>query len=825
MNAQEDAPIHDVVFEEEFKAAFQQYGAFSNLRAIPSAIDGCKPGHRRILYGMYKLGALPGKKKFKAAKAVGDIMGDYHPHGDAAIYATMVGMAQDFSYRVPFIEGQGNWGSIAGPKEYGAYRYTECRLTEEAVALVGHAPGVIDGDSELDENGVTMMPNYSGDKEEPTVLPAMWPNYVVNGYEGIGTGIRGWSPSHNMVETLNLAIYMVDQPNPRLETVRKHLPAPDMPTNSLIFDTDDGGIDSYYTSGHGGFVNRARYTIEEYKINRNRVGHQIIITGLPYQQSPNDTVAGIRYMIAEQLLQQDVSVENESKGDIRIVVDVKENDPNDVIQRLLHASRTTGMQKRFAVAMYAVVDDSIRSVGVIDGINLWIDHRRAVVRRRSRFRLEKAERRLEIVIGFIKAVPIASEIVELVRDSADRREAADRMIAKWGFTEVQVQAILDMTISRLTKLGVDRFEEERKNLEAAIAENKDLLENIDSLNKRLKQEMRAIRDSYGKDRTSTFMPGESATVSAPEGPAVPEPVINGYILRTGKNWIRWAVQAGRVKGIVGNDHVVESIKLTDGNRVEAISNWGYHYRLEAGSIPDKMINASALFNLDSGEELVYVGSSIPRGGEGSDLIIIAQNDEADAVLKRIEWDSWSDHRANGKPRSIIGLEDGFKVTHAFILGKDDEEFAMITRDGRILRIEKDLIAPKGRAARGNPAMSMNSVEDAIIWAGPFSDKTLISYWANDSIGWFTGDRIKNGNRNTKGQSFTRSGFWIDGATIVTENIDDRSEFELKAFGNGDEEPKTLTLNFDDLKPVLTLNDDQMIKFGGNIKSKNAIWFE
>jgi len=819
--------VPEVLFEEEFKAAFQQYGAFSNLRAIPNVLDGCKPGHRRILYGMFKLGALPSKKMFKAAKAVGAVMGDYHPHGDSAIYATIVGMAQPFNYMAPLIEGQGNWGALSDPKSYGAYRYTECRLTDQAMALLGHAPGVIDGDIELDENAVVMMPNYSGEIEEPTVLPAMFPNYVVNGYEGIGTGIRGWAPSHNMVEALNLAIYMVDQPNPRLETVLKHVPAPDIPTNSLIFDTDDGGIQSYISTGHGGFVNRAKMHVEEYKIARNKVGHRIVVTGLPYQQSPTDTTAGLRYMVAEALLQQDIVVDNESKADVNIIIDIKENDVDDVMQRILHASKTTGLQKKFSVAMYAVVDDSIKSVGVIDGINHWITHRRSVVRRRSRYRLDKAERRLEVVTGFIKAVPIANLIVDLVRASADRREAADQMIATWGFTEIQAQSVLDMTISRLTKLGVDKFEEERQVLEATIAENRELLEDADALNKRLKKEMRAIRDAYGQPRQSTYVEGESATVSAPTEPAVPEPVVNGYVLLTGKGWLRWALQASRVKGVVGNDHVVQSIKLTDGNRVEAISSMGYHYRSLAGDLPDKMTNSAGLFDLSPGEELVYVGSSVTRGGEGSDIIVIAQDGEGDAVIKRIDWDDWAGHRANRTGRSIINLEDGWKVTQAFIMGPGDQEFAMLSKDGRILRVDKDTLVPKGRAARGNPAMNLTSAEDAIIWAGPFSDDTLISYWTGHGIGWFTGNKINQGNRNTKGQTFTRSGNYLHGAMVVAEHFDasEQDSFNLMMFGTGDDEPGSLTLSVGDMKPLLTLNDAQMIATPKPLAKFNAVWFE
>lgn len=803
----------DTEFVSEATEAFRDFGAYNNYRAIASVIDGLRPGARRVLWAMSRNGAVPGRRTVKAMSAIGDVL-KYHPHGDSGTYDSMVSMAHSPSEGdpvkrlVPLIHGQGSWGDLDNGA--AAPRYTECRLNERAMALLGIDQDVVRGPSEIDENGVDLVPNYSGDLLEPPVLPALFPNFVVNGADGIGLGIATQSASHNLGEVMELAIQMLST-DPRWSTVQKLLPGPDMPCDADIFDGPEGNdIRSYMETGHGSFLMRARYSVEEYKITSRRKGHEITIVGLPYRISPTMVVEGILSLIDAANLPQDLEVANytDSSG-IRVVVDVKENDPDDIVQRLLYYGSTSRMQTSFSVYSRASVDGKVETLGTIDAIRHWIDHRRVVVRRRTRYRLERAEERIEVIQGFLKAIPLAEKIIEVVRSSKDRSEAAKRMTDRWEFTQPQTTAILDLTIGQITRLGVDRYERERDELEAKIRECRDILADQSTLDAVLRREMRAVRDAHGPARRCTLRLDESPYVDRPSTPAVEIPAVPGYLARTGTNFLRW-VSKRSIKGIVGQDHVVQFVRATDQNMLEGISTWGYHYRAEIGSVPDKKpVKADSLFGLDPGEELVLANSSISEE-LGSDIVLITK----DGMIKRIDFDVYGGHR-EGKHYSVINLGDGDSVQHAFFLppGKD---VALLTGYGRLLRIANEDLLSKGRAARGNPAIRLDDADnDSVVWAGAVDDEDQIIYWnSEERVGWFSAGEVEPASRATMGRTITRSEFLIKGA------IRDGGS-ELRWFTGSLEEPQTVTL--DAPSSGVGLSDRQLRVEAPDILKAPAIW--
>lgn len=813
------ATLEQVEYGAEMRSRFQQFGTYANFtRGVPNVLDGLKPVQRRIIWAMYTMGAVPGKAKYKAMDCIGQTS-RYHPHGDSAVYDTMANMAhvpsegKPFKRPVPLIEGQGSWGDLLDGA--AAPRYTECSLSEQAVALLGSF-SEIGSTPEISENTVNMIPNYSGRYDEPEILPALWPHYLVNTSKGIGVGIASNLASHNLTEVLNLAIKMVDTPNPRMETIRSIMPGPDMPCDADIFDNDnpEDGIEAYYQEGRGGFTMRARLEIEEYQISARKKGHRVVAVTLPYQVDPEHVVQGISDMVYSGDLPADVEVNNFSniKG-IRVAIDVKENDPEDIIRRVLYYGRRSGLQRSFYVNSNAIVDGKVRTVGILEALRYWINHRRTVVRRRSRYRMDRANERLEIVMGLLQAIPIADKIVEMIRQSDNRQEAEKTLQEPhWGFTPRQATAILDMTLSQLTKLSTDRYLDEKSKLEGIIDECKDLLDNPASLDTRLKKEMRQVRDEFGYDRRCTIQEG-SAYVDPPETPAVEIPAINGYLIRTGKNWVRWANRT-TVNNVVGNDYVTDKIRITDGNRMDGISNMGWHYRIMCGDLPEKMTNANALFPaMDPGENLVLADTAAPYG-EGTALVVIAEAPDENPVIKRIEWDNWASLRA-GKQREIIPLEEGWSVTQAFFLPPEGYDIGIISGYGKMLKMEPDAINPKGRAARGNPVMKLNDESDTIIWAGAVKADQDIVYWNTESmIGWFNTNDVEYGNRNTQGQLISRSDYLIAGVLVGDGS-------NVNWFGSGMEEPKSVSI--DEQPGGTKLTDKKMAISAPGITKSNARW--
>lgn len=817
------SPTVEVVdFTEEFRGAFRQFGLYDNYRMLPDAVDGLQPVHRRILWGMYQMGARADRKKVKSARADGEITGKYHPHG--SVYGTIVGLAQPFNKLLPLIDPQGNFGSLSfGP---AAPRYTECRLAPSAMAMLGIADFI--GAPEINENAVDLNPNYSGEFEEPHLLPALWPNYLVNANVGIGTGVAAKIPGHNLAEIMELAIRMVDNPNPRMSTVLDILPGPDLPCDADIFD-NKGGIASYITTGKGSFTMRAQYVIEEYsdapaKKGRGKAaaapasggvkGKRIVFTGLPYLVDPDKVMESIASLVTNELLPRDVEVINatSSKG-LRIIVDAKNNDVEDLIQRLLFHVKQGNLgllQQDFAVNMNAWLNGSIQQVGVLDGLRAWIGHRRIVVKRRSRYRLNKAQERLELVVGFLKAVPIAKEIVDVVTKSKDRTAAAETMMKKWNFTLNQAQAVLSLTIGQITKLGVEKYQEEKAELEAIIDECNILLHNPKELDLRLKKEMREVKKTFGAPRRCKLRLDESSAIEKPKSPAIERVPVNGFFVRTGGNWVRWAERSS-VNHVMGNDYVVQLSKITDLDFIEGVSNLGYHHRVAASSLPKKMSKVDALFSMEPGEKIIFTNSDAAVNKGGNDLVLVTEK----GMIKRIENSVYMAHRVN-RVNPLITLDGGDSVKHVFFLPQG-AVIGAITANGRMLKVSSDAILAKGKKARGIPLVKLTSDTDTIVWAGPVTEDDKVIYWTDKlGAGSFAASSLEVLNRNVRGDLITKSKTPVAGAVVGSGET-------LKWFDGLSDEPESI--NYGDIRTSLISADRQLSPLSKSIKTANAVWFE
>lgn len=792
--------VGSVQFSPEFTERFKQYGSYSNYgRAIPQVTDGLKPIQRRAIWSMWHVSKSRHNSSFyKASSVIGDIMGKYHPHGDSAIYGALATLAQDFKTLMPMVTPQGNWGSLDDPEDRGAPRYTECRLSINAALMMGdiNATGTY---TELDEDAVDMVPTYNGANVEPVALPALIPAMVVNGSEGMGTGVRIKTPSHNMAEVLKLAIHMLDHENPRTETILKILPGPDLPADCDIYD-NDGGIESYITEGLGSFVMRARWVVEEYKISARKKGHQIIINGLPYRVSPEDVADGISDLIEDELLSPKFSVSNSSDGDeTRIILDIGDGDVDDTIQRLLYHSGYTKMQSTYDVMNNPIAEGYIQTTSIVDSLRQWIRHRKHVVRRRSQFRLNKSQARLHIIEGFLKAIPIAEEIVTLIRNSENRADALEQMQDRWDFSEQQGNAFLDMSIGQITRLGVGRYEADQQELREIVDECTEILNNDDRLKRVLKDEMQTVIKKYGLPRRSQVVEGDWR-VDKPDTEAVEIPVTNTYLCISGRQWVR-NVQRPTIERQTEADYVTQIHKITNFNNIECITDYGYHSRLPSSEAPKSLTNSKVLFAfaLDAGENPVLAQSAAPFGQP--DIIMLTNYGN----IKRISYDRWTSHNFN-RYYKVIGMKhDDEVVTSAFFL-PERKDIGILSAYGQFLKVDPDQIVPKGDAARGMAGIAlMPQDNDSVVWAGPVDNDDELAYWTDNSrVAYLEVGQINRASRGTKGRTITRTEDLISGATLLND------EGTLNVYHSSMDSPQEYELHKDGYG-VVGINDSKMLQ--------------
>src|SRR5712692_1320336 len=450
--------ILPVDIETEMRKSYLDYSMSVIIgRALPDVRDGLKPVHRRILYGMYELGLTSTKGYRKCAKIVGEVLGKFHPHGDTPVYDALVRLAQGFNMRYPLVDGQGNFGSVDGDPP-AAMRYTEARLAKIAEEML----------ADIEKETVDVVPNFDETTTEPTVLPTRIPNLLVNGASGIAVGMATNIPPHNLNEIIDAAILLIEKPETTLKEMMKHVPGPDFPTGGYIYGRE--GIEQAYKTGRGTFTMRAKAAIEQ--VGKDR--ENIVITEIPYQVNKARLIERIAELVQGKKLDGIADIRDESDREgMRIVIEVKRDEEPQLI--LNHLYKQTQMQESFGMILLAIAGGQPKEMGLLALLRLFIEHRVEVVRRRTQFELRKAEEREHILLGFKKALEHLDDVIKLIRRSKSPKEAREGLMETWKFTERQAQAILDLQLHRLTQMEREKIIEELKQIQALIAELKEIL--------------------------------------------------------------------------------------------------------------------------------------------------------------------------------------------------------------------------------------------------------------------------------------------------------------------------------------------------------------
>ena len=517
-----DKDVQDIALQDALEERYLAYALSTIMhRALPDARDGLKPVHRRILHGMNLLRLDPGSTPKKSAKIVGDVMGNFHPHGDQAIYDALVRLAQDFSSRYPLIDGQGNFGNIDGDNA-AAYRYTEARMTEVARLL-------LEG---INENAVDFRPNYDGLTEEPVVLPGAFPNLLANGSQGIAVGMATSIPPHNAAELCDAALFMIDNPNARSKTLLKYVPGPDFPTGGVVVDSKEA-IAEAYTTGRGSFRVRARWSKED----TGRGGYQIVVTQIPYLVQKSRLVERIAELLNERKLALVADIRDESAADIRLVIEPKSRtvDPVLLMESLFKVSE---LESRVPMNMNVLVKGRVPKVlGLAEALREWLDHRRDVLVRRSQHRLEAIEHRLEVLGGYLIAYLNLDKVIKIIRTEDEPKPV---LIRTFKLTDVQADAILNMRLRNLRKLEEMEIRSEDKNLRDELKKLKALLKSEDEQWKTVAGEIRKVRETFGPKtelgkRRTTFGQVQDVEQELAEMLVEREPVT---VVVSEKGWVR-----------------------------------------------------------------------------------------------------------------------------------------------------------------------------------------------------------------------------------------------------------------------------------------------
>ncbi|MDZ7376691.1 MAG: DNA topoisomerase (ATP-hydrolyzing) subunit A, partial [candidate division KSB1 bacterium] len=477
-----------IYIEEEMKDSYIDYSmSVIVARALPDVRDGLKPVHRRVLYGMHELGLRSNAAYKKSARIVGEVLGKYHPHGDAAVYDTMVRMVQDFSLRYPLIDGQGNFGSLDGDAP-AAMRYTEARMTPIAEELL----------QDIDKDTVDFVPNFDESLKEPTVLPSVLPNLLINGSSGIAVGMATNIPPHNLNEVIDALVMLIDKPDANIKDLMKIIKGPDFPTGAIIYGEE--GIDEAYRSGRGRIIVRARANVETVRGGRSN----IIVTEIPYMVNKANLIEKIAELVNEKKIEGISEVRDESDKDgLRIVIELKRDAQESVILNQLY--RHTQMQVTFGVIMLALVDGVPQVLNLKQMLQHFINFRHDVVVRRTKFDLDKAEKKAHILEGLKKALDHIDEIIALIKRSKSPEQAKQGLMKTFKFSEVQAQAILDMRLQRLTGLERKKIEDELKETLKLISQLKAILENRSLRMQVIKEELLALKEKYGDARRTEII--------------------------------------------------------------------------------------------------------------------------------------------------------------------------------------------------------------------------------------------------------------------------------------------------------------------------------
>jgi len=690
--------MKDVNISSEMREDFLSYSMSVIIdRALPDVRDGMKPVHRRILWGMFDAGFLPDKPHVKSANIVGEVMGKYHPHGDTAIYDTMVRMAQPFSYRYPLVDGHGNFGSLDGDGA-AAMRYTEARMSKISLELL----------QDIKKETIEWRDNYDARHKEPEALPSRFPNLLVNGSMGIAVGMATNMPTHNLTEAINAIIAVIDNPDIEVVELMDIIPGPDFPTGGYIVGR--GGIKQAYETGKGSIIMRSKVDIE----NSNQGKHKIIIREIPYLVNKLTMFEKIHELAKDKVIEgiselKDLS--NDRNG-IRIEIELKKDVQSEVVLNQLY--KLTPVQTSFGINNNVLVDNKPMLLSLKEIIKLYIDHQVNVIRRRTQYDLNEDEKRAHILEGLKIALDNIDRVIEIIRGSRDDDEALKNLNIEFGIDDIQGKAILDMQLRRLTGLSREKIVNELEELYAEIADLKDILANHSRVIQIIKEELNIIKDKYGDDRRTEIIDGE---IDVEDEDLIPvEDVIislsnNGYVKRLPTDTYRLQNRGGRgVKGMSLNedDVVDQNITMSTHDFLLIFTNKGKVYRIKGYRIPEASRSAKGIpviniINIDKDEK---VKALVPINREWElkgYLFFVTKN----GLCKRVPAQEFESIRQNGKIAISLKEEDELVAVKPTL---GDSEIIIGAANGKAVRFDERGVRSMGRTASGVKGMNVDGSE-------------------------------------------------------------------------------------------------------------------
>ena len=674
-------------FGHEMRQSFIEYSmSVITARALPDVRDGLKPVHRRILYAMNESGIFPNRPHKKSAWTVGEVIGKYHPHGDFAVYETMVRLAQWFSMRVPLVDGHGNFGNIDGDGA-AAMRYTESRLAKPAMELL----------RDLQKDTVDWQPNYDESLSEPSVLPARFPNLLVNGCNGIAVGMATNIPPHNLGEAIEAACMLIDNPDATTEELMQVMPGPDFPTGAVIMGTD--GIREAYETGRGSLTVRAKAHVEDMKSGRSR----LVFTEMPYQVNKGSLQEKIAQLVNEKRIEgiSDLRDESNQKG-IRLVIELKKDVIPQVVLNNLY--KYTQLQTTFGVINLALVNGTPKLLTLREMLQHYIDHQVDVVTRRTRFDLKKAQARAHILEGYLMALDHIDEVISIIRSSRTDSEASERLIERFSFTPEQTTAILEMRLRRLTGLSRDQIQEELNGLRQAIAYYEDLLANPEKILGVIKDEMREIERKFADKRRTKINPMGTRELNVEDLIAEEDMVItvthSGYVKRTPVDTYRAQRRGG--KGVQGvnlkdDDFVEDLFVASTHDYVMFFSNKGKAYRLKVHELPigQRTARGTAIVNLVPFSEGEHATAVITcRDFPADEYLMFAT---AAGTVKKTAMSAYDRTRRDGL--IAINLREGDELVNVRRV-REGEKVILVSTDGKAIMFPESDVRPMGRDTSG-----------------------------------------------------------------------------------------------------------------------------
>ena len=712
-----DEKILDIDLTQEMQDSFLEYSySVIYARALPDARDGLKPVHRRIIYQMGEMGLRPDRGHVKSARVTGEVMGKLHPHGDGAIYDALVRMAQAFTLRVPLIDGHGNFGSLDdGP---AAARYTEVRLSNASLLMN-------DG---LDEDVVDFKPNYDAQLTEPEVLPAAFPNLLVNGSSGIAVGMATNMPPHNLREVVAAAIYLLEHPEATTKQLMKYVPGPDLPNGGIIMGLD--GVKDAYESGKGSFKTRARVSVES--VSARKLG--LVVTELPYLVGPEKVIEKIKDGVnAKKLLGiSDVIDLTDRANGLKLVIELKTGFDPQVVLDLLY--RFTPMEDSFGINNVALVDGRPATLGLKDMLEVYLTHRLSVIRRRTANRLGKREARLHLIEGLLVAVLNIDEVIQVIRTSDEVEEARAKLRKVFELSELQAEYILELRLRRLTKFSQIELESERTQLQAEITELKRILATKEALNAVVSSELAEVADKYGDARRTTLVsdyeevkPMSAAKIAGIDGQLADSP----SVVRVSTSGLISRFDSAESPSMVGtkrkrHDATLCRIVTSTRSDIGFVTSLGRIVRIHVADIPaisdptdlSGGAKAAEFLALSKKERLLHAIEL----SESTDLAIATKQ----GVVKRLtaDWPAKNDFE-------IISLKPGDEIIGA--CGADDSmEFIFVSSDAQLLRFKVDTVRPQGRGAAGVAGINLANGSYAVFFGSVQSGDVVVTAANNSS---------------------------------------------------------------------------------------------